>query len=321
MVLYRGASQLDGQPIVVVATGLAAVKTENHKTGDMIQTWIMARDIHPFEAVTNGQDASVCGQCPLRGAIHKLPDGSPVNLARTCYVLVAQSPAMVWKKYQDGGYRGRTDYSLLAGRPVRLGSYGDPCAVPMRVWQRLLPHVSGWTGYTHQWREPRFQAYREICMASVENRVDAELAKNMGWRTFLVLPLGEQAGPREFHCPASAEQGKRLTCATCMACDGANGAPGRASVVIWPHGPPATRSFHYLLAEKQPAVKHRKRLTFTDVQVLDQLRGAGTLSAGELASGLGRTPRAIATRLWHLKHLGLVHRVSRGIYSCSELKR
>ena len=38
-VIYRGPSLLDGKRIVVVATGFVK-KSNNDKTGEMIQTWI-----------------------------------------------------------------------------------------------------------------------------------------------------------------------------------------------------------------------------------------------------------------------------------------
>ena len=69
---------------------------------------------------------------------------------------------------------------------------------------------------------------------------DAREAQSRGWRTFRSAPSGEIVAPGEFHCPASAEQGKRRTCELCGACNGANGNPNRASVLIWAHGSPAT---------------------------------------------------------------------------------
>jgi hypothetical protein len=106
----------------------------------------------------------------------------------------------------------------------------------------LAKVVSGRTGYTHQWRIGRFWRFRQLVMASVETSEDARLAWSRDWRTFRTAPKGEQPAHGEFACPASAEQGHRLTCAQCKACNGADGAPDRASVVIWAHGSPATIS-------------------------------------------------------------------------------
>ena len=47
VVFYEGPSMLDGKPIVAIATP----STENRKTGDMIQTWILRRNIDPVRAL------------------------------------------------------------------------------------------------------------------------------------------------------------------------------------------------------------------------------------------------------------------------------
>ena len=45
-VLHEGPSPFDGQPIVSIAT----LHSSNRKTGDMVQTWILPRDLHPLDA-------------------------------------------------------------------------------------------------------------------------------------------------------------------------------------------------------------------------------------------------------------------------------
>jgi hypothetical protein len=48
---------------------------------------------------------------------------------------------------------------------LRIGSYGDPAAVPTWVWKDLASDVKVMTGYTHQWK--RFdQALKLLMMAS-----------------------------------------------------------------------------------------------------------------------------------------------------------
>jgi hypothetical protein len=88
LVLYRGPSMIDGQPIVCIATGLAT-KSTNEKTGDLIQTWILRDDIAPIDAANTGADVSICGDCPHRGQVI---DGKNVN--RTCYVTLFHQ----WRK-------------------------------------------------------------------------------------------------------------------------------------------------------------------------------------------------------------------------------
>src|SRR5215467_284479 len=60
VILYEGASMLDGMPVVAIANRITD-KSTNGKTGAMVQTWIIRSDVNPVEALENGSDASVCG--------------------------------------------------------------------------------------------------------------------------------------------------------------------------------------------------------------------------------------------------------------------
>ena len=233
-VIYRGPSMIDGAPIVVVATGLGKAST-NSKTGDIVQTWIIREDINPNEAVNSGADASICGDCPHRGEV---VNGK--NVGRSCYVTVFQAPLSVWKSYRRGIYPGLTvaeAAEAMAGKTVRLGAYGDPAAVPMRVWNGALAKVVAVTGYTHQWRD--FPALKAFAMASCDSVADYLEAKAAGWRTFRVRAAGEALqGRREVACPASAEMGAKTTCALCKACGGAS-SKARVDIAILAHGAPS----------------------------------------------------------------------------------
>ena len=59
--LWEGPSELDGKPIMAVATNVGQ-SSSNTKTGDMIQIWYMRSDIEPHQALKTGDDESVCGQ-------------------------------------------------------------------------------------------------------------------------------------------------------------------------------------------------------------------------------------------------------------------
>ena len=240
VILWRGASLLDGSPIVAIATGLNS-KSSNRKTGAMVQTYILRSDVDPIAAIRTGQDASICGDCRHRGkAGHE----------RTCYVNVGQGPLGVYRAFKRGRYPDMlnyygtrwthnplTDYNAArfvgAGRTVRLGTYGDPAAVPAHIWRALTVNSTGHTGYTHQWR--KFPALRALCMASCDSALEAREARNLGWRTFRVgLYPESRLTALESLCPASAEAGKKLTCAQCLACGGADGRKG--SIYIPAHG-------------------------------------------------------------------------------------
>jgi hypothetical protein len=234
-IIYEGASLLDGAPIVVIATGFESGST-NRKTGAMIQTYILRQDISPTDAIKTGDDASICGDCPHRGTTTTI-DGQPKNIGRTCYVNVGQGALTVWKAYKRGVYPLWDGYLTGTTLPfVRLGTYGDPAAAPAHVWEAITRDASGHTGYTHQWRDPRFAYLKTLCMASADTAEEAAQAQAMGWRTFRVS-LDAAKDPMlkgESLCPASAEAGKKLTCAQCLACGGADGR--RGSIYIPAHG-------------------------------------------------------------------------------------
>lgn len=220
MILYQGPSMIDGAPIVVIAP---SGRSTNGKTGALLQTYILRADVSPADAIKQAADASICGACPHRGVVI-----NGRNVGRTCYVNVGQGPRAVFDAYQRGRYAVAQDANAIAahgaGRKVRLGTYGDPAAVPAHVWHALLARADGHTGYTHQWREPLAQALRGIVMASADSIADAREAHAAGWSTFRVR-MPHESGQRmhgEAQCPAAKEVGAKVQCADCMACDGSS---------------------------------------------------------------------------------------------------
>ena len=231
-VIWRGASPIDGAPIVAVAT----YHSDNVKTGDMVQTWILREDMHPLEAVAQDADVSICGGCPLRGST---VDGKRVG--RACYVNIAKAPATVWRKLSAGGYPDADPVTLgerLKGRAVRLGAYGDPGLVPYHVWEALVAHAARWTGYTHQWRTIS-SAYAGLLMASADSVADRRKARKLGYRSFHVLPEGaDLAGMSGVMECANTRARNPLQCIDCGACAGTRQGAARnaVDVVIVAHG-------------------------------------------------------------------------------------
>lgn len=237
VILYRGPSLLDGSPIVAVAVGLAR-RSKNQKTGNMVATYILPDgEENPVTAVKTGGDAAVCGDCPHRGT--------------SCYVNVTQAPLSVWRAVQAGRY---PHYSpdlhrhLFEGRFVRLGSYGDPAAVPFEVWEGVTDAAAGWTGYSHQWRTCD-QRLASLCMASCDTPCQRADAVAAGWRTFRVRLDDQPVEPGEFACPASQEAGKRKTCEECRACSGAKSGTN-ASPTIIVHGPAVANNWKRRMFER-----------------------------------------------------------------------
>ncbi len=234
IILWQGKSLLDGERIAVVATGIFG-KSENKKTGDMIQTYIIRRDIHPMLARRLGEDKSICGDCK-----HKEQS--------TCYVNLCHGPIGVFHALVDGSYRPIQDgdLDLFKDRHVRIGSYGDPAAVPYEVWHDICMAAEGFTGYTHQWNNPKIdQRLKNICMASVDSikgyNKEYEKAKVAGWRTFRVfadmkdINIYDEKQDSEIVCPASKEAGVLTDCQKCNFCCGMQKSNGK-DVLINHHG-------------------------------------------------------------------------------------
>ena len=233
VILYQGPSMIDGAPIVVIANRIVS-ESDNVKTGAMVQTFIIRQDMRPLDAARLGYDFSICGHCPHRPS----NDGS-------CYVNIGRSVESVYGAFMRGRYaRPHVDYDtailpdLFADSIFRLGSYGDPAAAPIRVWQHATARVKARNGYTHQWRD--FPQFAALCMASVDNEAEMHAAHSQGWRTFRVRTAAAPVMTGEIACPASGEAGKRTTCADCRACGGTS-AKARVSIVIAAHGTTAKR--------------------------------------------------------------------------------
>jgi len=232
VVIYRGPSLLDGSPIRVIVSGLDK-GSDNSKTGAMLQTFILRDDVSPIDAVKSGQDTSICGDCAHRG------DAS-TGRTRSCYVTVMHAPHNTWKTANRGRYREVSTQEEISaigsGRKVRLGSYGDPAAVPVWVWSALLSNAQrGHTGYSHQWRRSEASPFAQLTMASVDRPSDYAAAKAAGWRTFRVKAPEQPAFENEIVCPASEEAGKRTTCENCGLCGGLS-TKSKRDIVINSHG-------------------------------------------------------------------------------------
>jgi len=226
IIAWKGYSPLDREPIMLVVSGLED-NSSNSKTGSMIQTWILRSDIHPIEALRTGADYSICGNCPHRPKV--LGADALRKDSRTCYVNT-MAPSALYKVYKECRLEQRpaTEVAkLIAGRPVRLGSYGDPGLIPLEVIRQLTANSAS-TGYTHQWTTINTD-YSEYLMASCETLLDVANATARGYRTFYATEQPEQrtsSGRIMALCPASKEAGRRTTCSDCLACGGTRVQPG-----------------------------------------------------------------------------------------------
>jgi len=216
-IAYEGPSAIDGAPIVVIINKIDT-DSKNDKTGAIVQSFIIRSHVNPVRALQTGADASVCGQCAHRPKLARRTGASP------CYVQVGKSVLSVYKAYRRGRYvraDAATIAAALAGKIVRIGTYGDPFAAPATMWAQITRYALGRRGYTHQWDRPDFdvQAWAPLVMASADTIDQAAKANLLGMRVFRVS-IGVDVQPGEASCPASAEAGRKSTCAKCTLCAG-----------------------------------------------------------------------------------------------------
>ena len=211
--IWQGKSRFNGEDI---SAYLTYKKSENRKTGEIPQVWILADAMSPTDAVASGDDRAVCHLCEYSWYRRKLT-GSKVK----CYVLPFAAPRSVWVSSRDKNVCSYRDYApIIKDRVLRLGAYGDPCAVPISVWYKLRSvGLKRMLAYTHQWHLKGNQRYRSICLASTtpDNR---EHAIALGWKTFTTVPKGSDYD-KPCLCPASTTSPHygTVTCGTCGLCD------------------------------------------------------------------------------------------------------
>jgi len=221
MAKFTGVILWQNDEVVCIAT----LHSENVKTGDMIQTWILLKDINPVEAVNIGMDSIICDNCSHRGVNGK---------ERSCYVNVGQAPLKIFKSYKDDNYPIYDESihkELFVNRSIRIGSYGDPSFVPIEVWNSILKLTKeSHTGYTHRWKIIDNQ-YSRILMASCDNELEIKQANEMGYKCFIVA---NQQPLNSLECINSTHDKQ---CVDCGLCNGnKHGLKTPKNIWIAPHG-------------------------------------------------------------------------------------
>ena len=202
--IFEGKSPITGDDIIAVIT----LKSTKIKTGNMASMWILHKDLSPIEASKEGKDESICGMCPHRH-----------NLGGACYVTLFQAPLQVWKSYHKGNYPKVNDMTIFEGMSVRFGAYGDPNVIPIDILVQLKSVVKNSTSYTHQWKtESDNESLKSVSMASVDNKAEATLAIQNGWRYFRVTnDISDINKATEIVCPNTT---KGIQCIDCGLCKG-----------------------------------------------------------------------------------------------------
>lgn len=146
-IIYSGPSKIDGSPIVAIYLQ----GSNNKKTGNLSQVYILQSDIDPITANRTGEDYGICGDCPHRGKANQNKVSGFAD-GRSCYVNIGQGPNQIYKAFKSGKYAQSTLEELPSigeGQTIRIGASGDPLAIPSHVIRALLSKSKGHTSYTH----------------------------------------------------------------------------------------------------------------------------------------------------------------------------
>ena len=135
-------------------------------------------------------------------------------------------------------YRTWTGQKAALTRAVRSGDRAKVKAECERVvrhdWTEDSPHSPYWPDDWRRW-------LRALIMASADTVGDRRAAMRAGWRVFRTRGADMPLRSGEIICPASAEGGKRTTCAECHLCDGRKPGDKRPTIAIIAHGATASR--------------------------------------------------------------------------------
>jgi hypothetical protein len=209
--------------VVVTATG-GKRRSDNQKTGDMLQIQAAPTATDPVTAGKTDAQALVCFDCPVKP---------------WCYVNRGHAPLATWKATKGSEPISPAAWRAFArDKPARLGSWGDPAAMSADILQMVVENRA-YTGYTHQWRHR--PDLSELCMASVETVAQREEASALGWRTFRPIVPGSEPDTGEVLCPYVSHG---VQCADCLLCCG-NGRQA-VDVVVPIHGTFQTAGTEYL---------------------------------------------------------------------------
>ena len=201
--------------------------SNNRKTGEMLQTYLLNKSTLTSEPKIFG---AKCSACPMVSKCYVNHDKQSVR--RTIKKLLnGENTSYKFSSLQEV-------LPLLRGQFVRLGTYGDPSALPIEDLKKITAASDGWTGYTHFFKEIDSD-YSLYLMASVESLEGELLAHALGYLTFRVLLKEDETlevSYSSIQC-LNVENEKTLVtlqCVDCLICSGTKGR-GKKSVYIEEH--------------------------------------------------------------------------------------
>lgn len=241
--IWKGTGFNGQSAFAALTVGTANTKLADKTTGKLVDSiTILSDSAHPVEAVKSGQDETVCGDCPMRPLLAKAAKAKGLD-APECYVnKLTGGPGGLWKAREK--MEGMEAYNALIAKGkrwlLRFGAYGEPVLLGSALVAELIKGYRMHTGYTHQWRRADNAWAAGYFMASVASAEERMQAKQLGYRTFRVAPLGTTPEPGEVVCPASASNSEadKKTCSRCpVACNGNKPGKRMPDILEYDHGP------------------------------------------------------------------------------------
>ena len=247
VVLWRGRSRHDGNPVALIAVGLVNA-TDNPKTPNTATVYGLRTDIPPNDNRKLGAVAT-CGSCPIK---------------KDCYV-GSWVLASIYKQLQAGAYPDaditQLPYLMRRANKLRLGGYANPSIVGWRNFGRYVPELGlDWLSYEHDWKGCP-QSWRTVSMASTESIKGTLAAHSRGWRAYQVVPVGQaehtvralrsqglqaavcpykKAGRDDDELAQLVKQRKSINCHNCpVPCNGTNELSPNVHIVAEVHGNPS----------------------------------------------------------------------------------
>jgi hypothetical protein len=173
-------------------------------------------------------DAKTCFSCPYSYNMNGGKSGGCYTHKGLIYSGLRSMLRRLNRLYNDNKIqpldKTKLNNYLLASKtcnPIltRFGNFGEPVLLELRLVGKLARLSNKSSGYTHLWGRPEVKGYSKYLMASVHSSIEAHVAKDLGWRSFIIKDKSAKVSGAI--CPAAKEfAGNKKTCVECGACNG-----------------------------------------------------------------------------------------------------
>lgn len=225
--IYQGYSlAVPDEEVSLIITGLNG-NSNNSKTGSMAQLYLLCSQ-KPSEAIRNGIDKAVCGNCSLRNG----KQATGINCYVNSHHLYSMWQSMKMNRYRPMSLWQVRDILLANKTPLRVTAYGDMALIASGY--DILDTLTGstqFTGYTHQHNlqffDPRLATKLMLSVDSLAHKLETK-KRFPNCKTYRVLAKNEVKQDNEIMCPSKKiplPHGgfrRNIQCQTCLLCNAYN---------------------------------------------------------------------------------------------------